>query len=53
MIRTLLASVAIAAMLASVGTATAGIGNGKGVDKGNKNGWEDSVGAMRATCPTA
>jgi len=32
-------------------TAAAGIGNGKGVDNGNKNGWEASGGGYQGNVP--
>ncbi len=38
-------------ILASASLATAGIGNGKGVDKGNKNGWVDSGGGYDGKSP--
>ncbi|WP_417524015.1 hypothetical protein [Marinovum sp.] len=38
-------------VIALAGTATAGIGNGKGVDKGNKNGWESSGGGYVGKVP--
>ncbi len=39
------------ALLMICGTASAGIGNGKGVDKGNKNGWESSGGGYDGSVP--
>lgn len=39
------------ALLMIAGSASAGIGNGKGVDKGNKNGWEDSGGGYVGSVP--
>lgn len=39
------------ALLMIAGSASAGIGNGKGVDKGNKNGWEDSGGGYAGSVP--
>ena len=39
------------AIFAIVGSASAGIGNGNGVDKGNKNGWEASGGGFQGNVP--
>lgn len=39
------------ALLATTAIATAGIGNGNGVDKGNKNGWEASGGGYAGNVP--
>ena len=44
-------TVAALALVASAHLAHAGIGNGKGVDKGNKNGWEDSGGGFNGRVP--
>ncbi|QDY99284.1 hypothetical protein FQ775_02245 [Nitratireductor mangrovi] len=43
--------IATAAATLMTGTALAGIGNGKGVNNGNKNGWEDSGGGYEGNVP--
>ncbi|PRX38422.1 hypothetical protein SAMN05216257_10347 [Meinhardsimonia xiamenensis] len=49
--RYLITTAACLAIALSAGTSFAGIGNGKGVDKGNKNGWEDSGGGYEGLVP--
>lgn len=43
--------ISTAAILSLAAPAFAGIGNGNGVDKGNKNGWEDSGGGYQGDVP--